>query len=646
MNKLVMSILVLFVMGWNSPDAMARSKRKTTSNKVKYSRIKYEAVWFSQLNQKQQLLYLKTIERLTMQMARRGVVQNDNPFLQFLIPYVDAANRINNGFVFDGANDDADYDAFLEELNVLGTPIDPSCSGNNQVCSPTMGMVCEGSNPGVLACSPDSTPTCTSRGNIDCLHRSLTSCGLDAQGRGTARSTDYCEALDRVYRRGTENVAELCESGSFSTACNAANERLAAAGITDSPEESSEPTGADCEQMVRELEESRDTNRPGEEGTANNSFWRNMRGFAQQACGHSSLNSVSQFMGTCSERNMTAPGGGLPRAVTNSYNRDEDSAGFNQCLANRIQQIEERRDARLAEVREELGDAAGESIGQARLRRVRDVFTRDIANARRGMTSRGTCTIQETAPVTDARGNTVAGEYDIRDLMSLASKFRSNENLSESEENRFRAGTGLTSREFRNVFCESDDHNEFKTNLRNALVGDIRVNGVDDVANLLLGQARAAEYKMGRCLAAVRPVDGEEGTGCRLYAVNDSNSLRCATPEHPVLAVNRSSNRCMLVTGFTRDATATEDVRNVNGEDSTRRSGFNVTLNIRTPGRNSTMDIRSESFFNRDYQVQEYRCDGDRSITNSSGPGRCWMNPEVNRRTHPYLGGEEEAVEL
>lgn len=651
MKKLLLSLIVVFVsMAFNTHEVQAKSKRKISkSQKAKFNKIAYESVWFSNLTHKQQMKYLKTVANLVMKLNRRGFSMEDS-FINYLVPYADAAERINNGFIFDGANDDADFDTFLGSLNILGGPLDPGCDAPEQLCAPYLGMVCTGGT-GKLACSNDSTPTCAARGSLECLRNTLQECGMNARGQtmaGRTVSGDFCEALDSTMRRGMERVRTHCTTGGRADTnyCSQAVARLD--GVEEPPSQAETPTGADCEQMVRELAQTRDNRTDGDDSTANrnNDFWRNMTGFAQQACGHRSVTSAMNIFGTCSRSDMGGADGNVTRSAVNTYQRSSESAAFTRCISTLQSRVRERRDARIEELRSD------ESIPppnlEGRVNNVNRIFQRQIDAIATSRNATGECSIREENQVTDGAGNAVNNELSLRNLMGLAEKIRNRQDLTPAEQNLFRAGTGLTLQQFRNAFCAAENHDAFKDQLRRSLFGNVRVNESEPYASAALGQARVARTKMGLCLASLNTVGGEDGSGCRLYEVSGPNMLRCASNSHPILAVNKSTRRCMLVTGYNRRVTGTTDVANIDGTTGSRNSSWQMTLNVRTPsGTSELTNYRSESFFTRDYQLQEYRCDGDRrygAANPSDADSRmCWMRP---RSEDPAHTGEAEAREI
>ena len=290
--------------GEAKPSSTYGSKVQTPKKKApfnKYNKLVYEGVWFSQLSQKHQRLYLKTVAGLVMKLSSSKVAQLDASFMGYLIPSLEAAGRINNGFIFDGSNDRLDFMRFLDSVNLPGSPLDPGCTPPNQMCAPYLGMSCL-DGTARLVCSPNSTPTCAARGSLECLRTTLAGCGLDERGRpqgGGLRASPFCQKLDEIMKRGTQGVRAHCSQGVRASAayCRQAVARLD--GVEAPPREVQKPTGADCEQMIRELAQSRDQ-APGyrKRGTKNNDFWRNMTGFAQQVCGNS-YTRTSKMMGTC-----------------------------------------------------------------------------------------------------------------------------------------------------------------------------------------------------------------------------------------------------------------------------------------------------------------------------------------------------------
>lgn len=659
MKKLLMCLFIS-VVGLHSTSVLAKSKKRVR-HKVNYNYLSYEGVWFSQLSENQQMRYLKTIKKLVIEINRKSVSGLDDSFLKMFIEKANAANRINNGWIFDGSNDASDFDSFLGSLNVLGGPLDPGCRAPEQVSAPYLGMNCSGGQ-GKLVCSNDSTPTAAQRGSLDCLRSTLAGCGLSYNNEAVSgvATTAYCRDLDRLMKRGIDGVRAHCTAGNRSSFnyCRQAVARLEGSEVPQAPVEKPDPTGADCEQMIREMASTRDQRSAGK--NVNNKFWRNITGFAQQACG-STVSGAMNVYGTCDISNSAMMGGGLNRSVVKTRvrpskgdsNYESKQAAFDQCVQAKIKDVDAAQAERLQEFASQLAkrDLSREER-QALKKKQKDaiaVFKRRRQAVKASAQASGECTRSEKESLTDGQGNAVSKELELSTLMSLAGKIRSNTDLTAAEENQMMAGTGMSSAQFRTAFCQSTTHTAFKKQLNFSLRQSPRVNGVDSVANLHLGQARVAHQKMRRCFGSLKPVSGDDGSGCRLYEVKDFNSLRCASKSRPMIAVNRSNKSCMLVTGFNRKTTSREEVRTFGGTE-TRQTANQATLNIRTAGsgnvvaKDSTMPIRSESFFTKEYQLQEYRCDGDRDISQSQpGRTRCWMKPSSE---DPSRAGEAEAREI
>ena len=436
-------------------------------------------------------------------------------------------------------------------------------------------------------------------------------------------------------KRGTRGVRAHCSRGIRAAAsyCRQAVARLE--GVEDPPREAKKPTGADCEQMIRELAQARDraSDQP-KEGTKNNNFWRNMTGFAQQACGNS-YTRTSKLMGTCALGDSSGPiqiqkVNAYRRPTEGSPNYQEKLAQFKQCVQKKIQKLRNEKAKRLKELK---------GLEGYRIAKVFEEQERGIQDSARAS---GECSVSESQDIRDGRGQAVSSELELRSLMGLAGKLRNRKSLTDMEKNQFRAGTGMTVNQFTRSFCNSGNHASFKAALKDQLAYDIRVSGTDSMANLFLGQARVARAKMSRCLANLKSIDGPKGSGCQLYAVSDFNTLRCASPSQPLLAVNRKSRRCVLVTKMERKVTGRRDQPSFRGQTS-MPSSWKMNLETRTPRGTLTIDTYpSESFFSKDYQLQEYRCNGDRSMSQGRGAtSRCWMKPS---REDPIYQGESEAI--
>ena len=303
----------------------------------------------------------------------------------------------------------------------------------------------------------------------------------------------------------------------------------------------------------------------------------------------------------------------------------EKLAQFKQCVEKKVQRVRIQKAKRLRE-RKWKPD---------RRRRITKVFEKQERAAQSAARASGECSISEAQSIKDGRGQAVSSELELRSLMGLAEKLRVRKSLTDMEKNRFRAGTGMTVNQFTRSFCTSGDHGSFKAALKSQLAYDIQVLGTDSVANLFLGQARVARVKMGRCLDKLRSIDGDGGSGCQLYMVSDSKALKCASKSQPLLAVNRQSRRCVLVTKMERRVTGRTDQHSFSGQTSVP-SSWKMSLETRTPTGTLTIDTYpSESSFSRDYQLQEYRCNGDRSISQGKGgASRCWMKPKRKRPSH------------
>ena len=126
--------------------------------------------------------------------------------------------------------------------------------------------------------------------------------------------------------------------------------------------------------------------------------------------------------------------------------------------------------------------------------------------------------------------------------------------------------------------------------------------------------------------------------------VHDPKALRCATESHPILAVNRATKKCMLVKGYKRTPGTVTETPVIGGGTERSVSSYNTELLVRTPGTNTTMKIADEASFMGQFQLQDYRCDGERSVAVDATGEACWRSDAVRPR-HDGDGGEER-VEL
>jgi hypothetical protein len=373
---------------------------------------------------------------------------------------------------------------------------------------------------------------------------------------------------------------------------------------------------------MNQLAEIRDTvgRSESDEGTDDNPFWRNIRRFAAQACQNRTNTAQLNVMGVCTVRSFADESGNYSRNVEQTIQQGQP--GYRACVRARRAEIIARRDARIAEV-------TADDFEQPRpgrpitARGVRRAFQTQIDAVEATSRIHG-CRQPGSETIRDAARNPVRGTLEIDSVIGIADKMRQGQTLSPDEENRIRAAFGVSSGHFSNIFCRSNDHERFRENLNfhlsNAQAPGI--SGSGSVADLYKGQATLARNRLQQCYSNLRNNTGEDGANCRLVDTTPE-ALECVNERFPLLVVDRSSGRCQGVNQYS----------DVNGR---------VTLGtFGAGGAEGSLNFGSARTFGSNYVVQEYRCAGDRPLSNRGG-GRCWWTPSAN---DPARAGEAEALE-
>ncbi len=661
--KKLLSILILFVMvlGLNAHEASARSNSRAnkrtlktqTVRKVKsvkksnpYSALRYESVWYSRLSKKQKMTYLKTMETLILKISRSGVAGVESGFLNLFFPRLEADPRINNGFIFDGKNDDEDYDAFLETLEILGSPLDPRCSNDDQLCAPYMGMVCGGNPRGKLACSPDSTPTCAVRGNLECLYSSLESCGINKQGNsmsgGKKTGDPYCVKLDEMFRRGSEGVVTHCSTRGRASKdyCKDALASLQGEEVPASPELAEEPVNKACADLQNKIAQKveRGNKRWDEDKqkSDNNDFWRNLITFASQACGISSYNDALDRYGMCPEGTIGQPRVDALKRKAGRKTFRRDDPGYSSCYVQKSRALDKAYEDGVTRVVQQF--ANNETRRNQEIRKLGDEKSRkrsELINATE-------CHMDNFEDVSADPGRpNIRTEFPISGIESLAAKIRGKYDLSREEENKFKAATGMSRDTFEKAFCNNRNYDSFakvikgawRTHNRN-IEGDPSINPAYDQDRLTReAQLTVAAHKLDSCVGRLKPNSGTHGSNCRMYTKNNHSALqyghmlRCASSENPVVSFNKKTGECMAIYSASKEAGAVDN--------KTGQKSYRYTVKMETE---ATTDpeypIPNFAKFVQEHDLRVYRCDGDREPSTD-----CYLDPGAGHE------GEEAARE-
>ncbi len=583
---LIVLVAVLLPVQFTFAQQVSKKNQTQVSNQSKKIHLAYEKIWFAGLNKKQQQIYLQTMEKLAYKLSTNSTAGVDALLLQklFMNP-AEARTTISNGFIYEGS-----LANFYSSLN-LGS-LRQDCPSGQLPCAPYTGLVRVGGEYKV-PCSPNVTATCVQLGNRDLLQGALVGCA--------ASTSAFCVELSTAMRTSTQGVENWCNQNDRGSKnyCRSAMAALTNSDVPLPPTATGIPSGSDCEELSRKMAEAKDKNRDASEsGASNNSFWRGMTGFAQQACGRPSVTSTMNIVGLCDLNNMEAPEGGLRQpGKTVIYTRQARPAGtvrgsavvnaekYDECVAGKLAEL-----------------PADDT--EARQKRRSYYYSEPTR----------TCVAQTTEQIKGPNGNPVRQELELSEIMSLAPRFRAGAKLSQDEENKFIAATGMRSGQFRQAFCNSTSQNQFVARMKQFGGVPVDLAGQGSIVDLLKGQSAAARYKMARCVSNLKSV---KNTGCRYYDVTDFNVLRAASPNNPVLARNKKDNSCSLVVGLSRSQAGFNTASN-----GTKVPIIKTSVRIQNPGQEKMMDIKSESHFAKDNEIKVYRCDGDQV------PGVKYQSPD------------------
>lgn len=571
-------------------------------NKKKFN-FTYEKKWFAGLNKKQQDAYLRVVSDLVLKLSSKKRYSSNDTLQEwldlFLTPAYAINEKINNGFIYQG-----NWQSFISGVNM--GPLAPTCPAGQTACAPYTGLTRDSAGTVRLTCSDNSTPSCVQNGNRTLLRETIEGC------RNTV--SDLCNTLTRLMTDSTRGVSDYCQSRSSTSWCSSAMSALRDAGVQTPPAESSGPTGANCDavanEAVRRKEASRTTAAAGADAPhySNNTFWRNMTSLSRNICGRSSLTATSEIVGVCNVTDMNGPDGALVKegqSVTYRSN-DSDTTGFQSCIQEKLADLEKRTEEQITRLNEQIKNLRRNRPNNYRVEIQR--IEVQIADAQTNKTRSETALkAQNECSRSETVSSTAPGqEMPLSQLSdAIIAKVRSSTDLTPLEENQFKAATGLSARQFRDSFCASTTYNFFKNNLSRALQypqpvrADMRVASHQQLAQ----QAEAALFRMNRCLAALRTT-GE--TGCSFYDVEDFNVLRTATADAPIIAKNKQTGECVLVTHH-EFATVNQGFDSVTGDPMDQKVS-RLTIDNLTTGRTIT---ESPNAFARANFLKAYRCNND-----------------------------------
>ncbi len=613
-TTLLITLFFIFTPSAEAQNKVNKNKSVVRSTKIlkdarvtknKYP-IVYEKTWFLSLNKKQQDIYLKTVSQLALKMSQKRKYSSNDTFNEFLNLFLTPAHavgeKINNGFIYTGT-----WNTFISGLN-LGV-LAPTCPAGQSACAPYTGLVRDAAGSVRLSCSANSTPTCVANGDRALLRDTLNSCRT-----GTS---EICTSLNTLMTQSTQGVRDYCQTRSSAAWCSSALTAMTESGVPLPPSESDAPAGANCDRAANELVRRKEAGRAPARGDTphynNNPFWRNMTALARNACARTSLTSTTEIVGVCDVADMSVPEGGITRPVPTALRRGTPE--FTACQERRVQVYRQNHETRIAalnaqkaELNTQLSAVGGNPGPVATIRQEIAQVDRQIADAQ-ALFDRGLPSIQRSNECVDTSEVTLTApgaELDISAINDeLINKIRSGTALSELEENRFKAATGLSTRQFRDSFCGSATHEAFKRNLQNAVNfpqpvrGDMRVGSTQTLAD----QAQAALFRMRKCMTVLRTA---EETGCAFYDVEDFNVIRTATNEAPILAKNRTTGECLLVTAHEYADVGDRFDPSTGNRVPERVS--RITLDNLETGRTVTETPNS---FARGHFLKVYRCNND-----------------------------------
>lgn len=578
-------LLILMLINVFAPEVYARSKKNTES---KYNFV-YERTWYLSLSEKQQAVYLKTMDKLAYQIATgRQTASLDYQIMNlFMHPAFAAGLPFDNGYYHPGES----FDSLLNKID-MGS-LEPKCPKGEKPCAVYTGLVRNSSGEYKLACSPRSTPTCVKRGSQDLLKQARIQC-----------KGELCLAIDRLMEVGTKGVQKVCKTRRKQDFCNSAMAALAGEDIPPAPNETSSPSGRDCGSVSNDVVQAHQKAHPRSKknsGISNNSFWGEVTAFAQKACpnNHKNISNTMKVIGLCNVKNMT-PGGAMSVSEVKSYTQSDDAVGFKKCVSNKRNSMLKERDTMIKRVETgavKTGSGSNEEK-QKRIVEIRARYESKLANLDRVYGRSGAeCSGVEKRKISDA-----AGPSEFKELEPLLSKFKKGKSFTKMEENTFRSVLGLSSSQFRQAFCDSYEHKDFKPRLANVLRSPQRVRGDSRVHRAQEQGAEIARLKMNRCAANLKSV---KETDCKFYEVTDRNLLRSASPENPILVKSRDTNACSKLVGHEYIQNGTK--KNSRGQEV---KNYEHKMVFQTPRARREANMSASVLF-RNYKVSVYRCKGD-----------------------------------
>ena len=607
---------------------------KKSLKKQSYS-LTYDKIWFASLNRKQQIIYLKTMRKLALQITKDRKYSSNHPIINSLLSPAFARQQrvISNGYMRN-----VDFNSFFKDKNF--GKLAPTCPAKQQPCAPYLGLK---KNPSgglpLLNCSKDNTADC--RGDMDLLRQQINKC--------KTTSNDYCNTLNRELRESTKGVNDWCQSFKSISYCQAALKALCETkemGVENAgsslcpPQEINDLNGRSCQRFKSEMIEQKEKQRTDKEKSVahNNDFWRDMGNLAKKICNGNVGD--PEIIGICDvkfDNNKYTK-----KSVYREYNRNEK--GYSQCIENKKKEKREEKTRAITNLTDKLNKqkAAKAALQQEIDKHKSDTeFVAEINNKINKLekqTSSLEKNIQQTAEQYDKNIRKLGNHYyetcdqsedvehiigDTKPLKELSEKIlrklKEGKTLETGEENLFKAVTGIAPPRFKKAFCSKNSQifNSNNWSLDHEHPVEVKHSG-DTETEKLKEQAHAAFLKMRQCKQNLKSA---KETGCSFKETDDHFIIRAATPETPVMIQDKKTSRCFLIIDWEQISAATQGydsktkTTKINTEDGNdvHKIVDKITYKTGNPANPVRSQRYNTSLITNRYKLSTYRCDGDRA---------------------------------
>ncbi len=610
MLKAIITLFCTFTLWTGIADAKSSKRVGVRSKKIKSDAnlsknkvtLQFENQWFHGLSKKQQRVYLKTLNKLVLKMSSGGR-SAASPFMNLFIESADAVPTLNIGYIYDTS------EGFQNFINRQDFGDLNKCPRGQNPCAIYTCMRRTSGGEMALCCGTNSTPACVKQGqekaNQDLLLNTLRRCKL-----GTG---DECRTIRRLMEEGTKGVEAWCNQGKRATRewCIQAKGALAKAGVATPPAVADPPEGENCEkvadELVRRKQQARkpETVDAGDAHTSNNPFWRQMTTLAMNVCGRRSLTQTTPVVGICNIEDMAAPGVGATVRDTRTFNfpgSEEVNNGFwGACVRQKLDDHEARLNKIIDRIRKDTSIPANQLGAKINEARRKNQDQRAVIQSRYNSGAVKTCTMKFEGRESVAGSPRPASELG-EDLIEKVKKSKA---LSTQEENEFKAVTGLSAGQFRRAFCNSKNHEGFKSAAATIARAEqppvINERVGSEVA--LRQAASAARASMRACLQELKSV---EESDCKYHDITDPNAIRNTSNDQPILAKNKLTGMCVLVTGYEKPRV------NTGFNDDTGNSESRIVERITWDNlKSGGTDTMSPAEFENSHFLKDYRCTHD-----------------------------------